>query len=204
MPEPVRALPAPEPEQAELEEIDMMDAEIVELAEPTTAARTLDADLDGEEPVPESAPRPAHALRDEAEHEAPIKTPPPESGRQIMAPVAPAAPAVAYREDEAEEADLGGGADVDDLLQPDLSGGPIPKAPPGVPTMEQLGETVELEGADAPGARLELAALPEADEKPDALDELELSLPRQEFSGGYHADLAPPSDVQADSRASPD
>jgi len=102
---------------------------------------------------------------------------------------------VTYQE-EAEEVDLGGGGDVDALLEADHSGGPISRAPPGRPTMEQLGDTVELEGADAPAAELELLMpSPEHEAVPD---ELELSLPRQEFAGGYDSSLSPPSRAAAD------
>jgi hypothetical protein len=184
---------APEP-QAELEELDMMDAEIVEIEGAGVAASADDIDLGPglDEPVPESAPRAAQALADEADLEPPVKTPPPESGRQIVAPPVP----VSFKEDEAEEAELGGVADVDALLEPDHSGGPFSKAPPGMPTMEQLGETVELEGADHPPAILELAA--PAEEKRAAPDELELSLPQASFSGGYARDLAPPGGASED------
>jgi hypothetical protein len=207
---------------AELEDLDMMDSEIVELgaeaaqAAPAgeiqeasldleasiveeTGAEMLEAELGAplEESVPESAPRaaaaaPAAATDFEME---PLKTPPPESGRQIVAPVQ--APAVAYQ-DEAEEADLSGGGDVDSLLEPDLSGGPISKAPPGMPTMEQLGETVELEGADGPAAALELEALPVPAIEEAPLDEMELDLPKQEFSGAYDSSLAAPANAAAD------
>jgi hypothetical protein len=193
-----------EPAAAELEELDMMDEEIVEIdatvMAPPTHPDAMDMDLDTmgasaiDEPVPESAPRAAQALADEADLEPPVKTPPPESGRQEVAQGA-SSPVVTYRE-EAEEADLAGGGDVDALLEADLSGGPISKAPPGTPTVEQLGDTVELEGADAPAAEIELLVrAPKAEVPPDAL---EVALPRQEFAGGYDASLAPPSGAAAD------
>jgi hypothetical protein len=104
-----------------------------------------------------------------------------------------ASPAVSYREGEAE---LAGAGDVDALLEADLSGGPISKASPGEPTMEQLGETVELEGADAPPAAIELLVrAPKAEVPPD---DLEVALPKREFAGGYDTSLAPPSGAAAD------
>jgi hypothetical protein len=187
----------------EFEEMDMMDAELVEVA-PEGAAPELpaeEADLGAdlvaveEEPVPESAPRAAPAFAGEADLEPPVKTPPPESGRQVM--MQPPSPSVSYQE-EVEEAELGGAADVDSLLEADLSGGPISKAPPGMPTMEQLGDIVELEGADAPAALLELAATGSQQEEEAPLDDLELALPKQEFGGGYSAELPPPPDAAAD------
>ncbi|HEX7671246.1 MAG TPA: hypothetical protein VF395_16745 [Polyangiaceae bacterium] len=181
---------------AELEELDMMDAEIVEIEAVAPRGQATAIDLDGmeDEPVPESAPRAAQALADEADLEPPVKTPPPESGRQVMGP-AGAAPSVTYQE-EPEEVDLSGGGDIAALLEADHSGGPISRAPPGRPTMEQLGDTVELEGADAPAAELELLMpTPEHEAVPD---ELEQSLPRQEFAGGYDSSLPPPSRTAAD------
>jgi hypothetical protein len=188
VPTPAAGTPAvrmAEPAPAELEELDMMDEEIVEIVavavtSPPTHADATEMDLDAmgasaiDEPVPESAPRAAQALADEADLEPPVKTPPPESGRQVVAPGA-ASPVVSYRE-EPEEADLAGAGDVDALLEADLSGGPISKAPPGTPTMEQLGDTVELEGADAPAAEIELLVrAPKAAVPPD---DLEVALPQ--------------------------
>lgn len=190
----------------DFEEMDMMDAELVEVGADGAAVAedfgaeeaSLDAPpvAEDDEAVPESAPRPAaHAAPAGAHLEPPVKTPPPESGRQAVMQVP--SPSVSYQ-DEVEEADLGGAADVDSLLEADLSGGPISKAPAGMPTMEQLGDIVELEGADAPAALLELAvtAAPRVEEAP--LDELELALPGQTFGGGYHAELAPPPGAAAD------
>ena len=217
-PTPAAGTPAAREEEAptaEVEELDMMDSEIVEIGAAVPASPASEAtELDIDEPVPESAPRAAHGLAAEADLEPPVKTPPPESGRQVMAPVpqvppiAPHAPVTFHDERreaepaehaepaEIEELDLTGSADVDALLEPDHSGGPISRAPPGMPTMEQLGETVELEGADAPAAEIELQAPHAATEAP--LDELELSLPRPAFSGGYDATLAPPPGAAAD------
>jgi hypothetical protein len=190
----------------EFEEMDMMDAELVEVG---AGGAPVEADLGAEaasleaeivpvedEAAPESAPRAAaQAFGGEADLETPVKTPPPESGRQVVMQVP--SPSVSYQE-EAEEAELGGAADVDSLLEADLSGGPISKAPPGMPTMEQLGDIVELEGADAPAALLELSvtAAPRVHEEP--LDDLELALPKQEFGGGYDAKLAPPPEAARD------
>ncbi|HVU03106.1 MAG TPA: hypothetical protein VHE30_15200 [Polyangiaceae bacterium] len=197
-PTPDTGIAAVQPEaSAEVEELDMTDAEIVEIDGGGGPPPIEELDLQpvpADEPVPESAPRAAQALADEADLEPPVKTPPPESGRQI---VAPPAPAVAFKEEEAEEADLTGGSDVDDLLQPDHSGGPISKAPPGMPTMEQLGETVELEGADGPGPALELQVAEAVDDE-IAPDELEFAPPKKEFHGGYDHALAPPASAASD------
>jgi hypothetical protein len=86
------------------------------------------------------------------------------------------------------------------VLEPDLSGAAISHAPSDEPSISQLGETVELEGADGPPARIELLSAPmnmPADE-PVPVDDLELALPQRQFGGGYQADLAPPSRAAAD------
>jgi hypothetical protein len=195
------AASAPEA-SVEVEELDMMDEEIVELGGEATATVVggdtgTEADFDGmdDEPVPESAPRPAaQALAEPADLEPPVKTPPPESGRQFVSP-AVAAPVADFG---AEEVDIAG-AEVDDLLEPDRSGPSISGTPPGELSMEQLGETVELEGADAPRAELDLIPLP--DEPLDEVgppDELELSLPQQGFAGGFDQKLAAPPGARAD------
>lgn len=171
----------------DIEDLDMADVEVVEIAvDEGPALEAADEAPDTvDEPMPESAPRPAAALADVAEPEAPIKTPPPESGRQAVAP--------AIHEEPAREADLSGAGDVDSLLEADLTGGPISRAPQhGGPTMEQLGATVELQGADAPPAQLELDADPAARATPPPADELELELPKQGFGGAYDARLPPP------------
>jgi len=203
------AMPSPEPPVAEpprsavvtasveVEEIDMMDAEIVELgaeaSETGGEESDLEADFGGLEPIPESAPRPAAQFdADELDLEPPVKTPPPESGRQFVTPAPGSSSAFA-----GEEADLGG-ADVDALLETDSSRGHISKAPPGGPSMEQLGETVELEGADAPDASLDLEPVTEDAIEEVPPDELELSLPKQGFRGAYDEHLSPPAEALAD------
>jgi hypothetical protein len=206
IPQPVAATPPPayveelEEPIPDIEDLDMSDVEVVELAveEGSAVSAAEDEAPDTiDEPIPESAPRPAAAMADVAEPEAPIKTPPPESGRQVVAPVAPI-----IHDDSVGEADLSGSGDVDSLLEADHSGAPLSRAPAGGgPTMEQLGATVELMGADAPAAALELDAGPVVRPAAPPADELELELPRQGFAGGYEAPLAPPSGARADLRS---
>src|SRR5205814_606266 len=178
------------------EELDMSDAEIVEIAVDVTVEETVEAAPPSlanelaEEPAPESAPRPAaQASAEEAELEPPVKTPPPESGRQVVA-----APVGISGEVELE------GSATTDGLEADTSGGPISKAPPGEPTAAQLGETVELDGADSPAARIELLSAPMSApiETAAPADDLELSLPQRGFGGGYDAELSPPSRAAQD------
>lgn len=173
---------------AEIEELDMMDVDIVELGEDaaaaTSAAPADDASLESlDEPIPESAPRAASPAYDE---EPPVKTPPPESGRQ--------ATVASWDEPTAADENFGD----DDGLEADLSGVQMSDRAVAVgPTMEQLGETVELEGADAPPAVLELDA-PVAAGDQDVPDELELPLPEQGFPGAYDGALSPPAEASAD------
>jgi hypothetical protein len=182
----------------DLEEIDMMDEEIVELGGEASATvvggdDSLEADFGDMDEVPESAPRPAAlGMPEPADLEPPVKTPPPESGRQFVS-VAAAQPV----DFSAQEADIDA-SDVDDLLEPDRAHHAISKAPPSGPAVEQLGDTVELEGADAPDADLDLEPVSTASPMEALPDDLELSLPQQGFSGGYDQGLAAPPGARAD------
>jgi hypothetical protein len=66
--------------------------------------------------------------------------------------------------------------------------------------MEQLGETLELEGADGPAAQLELSEPvgTGSASTADGSDDLELALPGKEFHGGYDSSLSPPETARAD------
>ncbi len=195
---------------AEVEELDMGDDELVEIAVETVEEEELVAiesplvstevtfeeerpaplanEL-AEEPAPESAPRPAAQVGEEADLEPPVKTPPPESGRQVVA-----APVGISGEMELPE------VAAIASLEPDLSGRAISEAPEGAPSASQLGETVELEGADGPPARIELLSAPMnvPPQEEIAPDDLEMSLPQKEYGGGYDAELAPPSRASED------
>ncbi|HEX4337060.1 MAG TPA: hypothetical protein VH062_14175 [Polyangiaceae bacterium] len=210
---PIAAAAPASAERADVEELDMEDDDLVEIAvdesieeedlvaieSPLLEAvevsvveerRALLANELDEESAPESAPRPAAQLGEEADLEPPVITPPPESGPQVVAsPVGITG--------ETELHDSGTVAS----LEPDLSGGTISQAPAGMPSLSQLGETVELEGADGPAARIELLSPPMNTpvDQEIAADDLELSLPQHQYEGGrYDADLAPPSRATAD------
>jgi hypothetical protein len=131
-----------EPPRERVQSADMDDLEIVEIGSEVTELAQVD------EPVPESAPRPA-VQSVEVEIEPPIKTPPPESGRQAVTPP----PAMAEAQRESSDDDF----DDDDLLEPDRSGAPISITTPGSPTMAQLGDTVQITGAAESATELELA-----------------------------------------------
>lgn len=176
-------------EEEAIEELDLGD-DIVELSSDEPAAPVgLDVELELDEPAPASAPRATEAVAS-AEPEARPKTLPPESGRQEVLPDAAIG----------TEAELSGAEDVDALLETDLSDRPISMPPAhGGPTMEQLGDTVDIEGGEAAAAELELGhPASEAPPSPEAAHELEAPLPAREFSGGYEAGLAPPPHAQAD------
>jgi len=113
----------------------------------------------------------------EPEPEPPIHTPPPESGPQeavlpagIEAPRAP------------EFAEL-----ATELVRPVSIG----------PTTEQLGETIELEGADGPEIEIEVAGVPAPEpERERPVEELEVALPRAEMpSGTYDVSVSMPADA---------
>jgi hypothetical protein len=193
--------PSPADTGVDVVELEMSDEEIVEIAvdEPmeeiaTAGSTEVAAGVEraaplanelSEEPAPESAPRPAAQVAEEAELEPPVKTPPPESGRQVVAsPIGVSG--------EAEFNDASARAS----FEPDLSGGPISQSKGDEPSAAQLGETVELEGEGVPAARIELLSAPMGIPDPGAeipTDELELSLPQQQYGGSYDKDLAPPS-----------
>jgi hypothetical protein len=196
---PAAAVAAPLVEVAEVVELEMSDDELVEIAvdvpvEEFAEASAASAEEEraaplanelAEEPAPESAPRPAAQTAEEADLEPPVKTPPPESGRQVVAsPVGVAG--------ESEFQDTSAMAS----LEPDLSGSAISQAMANAPSAAQLGETVELEGEGAAAQRIELLSAPMGIPDPSAeipADELELSLPQQQYGGGYDRNLEPPS-----------
>jgi hypothetical protein len=192
----------------EVVELEMSDDEIVEIAvdvpveelaaEPSAAfaepaeerrAAPLANEL-VEEPVPESAPRPAAQAAEEADLEPPVKTPPPESGRQVVASPASVAGEAEFHDKSAVTS-----------FEADLSGSAISQQTANEPSAAQLGETVELEGEGASPARIELLSAPMGIPHPARelpADELELSLPQQQYGGGYDRDLAPPSRAAED------
>jgi hypothetical protein len=134
--------PRVEPPRERVQSADMDDLEIVEIGSEVTELAQID------EPVPESAPRPA-VQSVEVELEPPIKTPPPESGRQAVTPP----PAMVEAQRETSDDDF----DEDDLLEPDRSGAPVSIATPGSPTMAQLGDTVQIQAAAESPTELEVA-----------------------------------------------
>lgn len=131
-----------EPPRERVQSADMDDLEIVEIGSEVTELAPID------EPVPESAPRPA-VQSVEVELEPPIKTPPPESGRQAVTPP----PAMVEAQRDGGDDDF----DEDDLLEPDRSGAPISIATTESPTMAQLGDTMKIEPAVESATELELA-----------------------------------------------
>jgi hypothetical protein len=174
---------------------ELSEADLVELTESSITTADADVDIDFEEEddqPPASSQRSrvassmdealaAAAEHDEAEHDVPLKTPPPESGPQEAA-----APA----------------AGVDALLGEELE---IPmraeaaRSSVSVPTAEQLGQTIELE--EARGPSLELAEPVQSSVPPAAIEELEVALPSRDVVGGYDDSLMPPPEARDDLEA---
>lgn len=128
-------------QSADMEELEIVEiaSDVVELAPDASASAGSDAAL--EEPVPESAPRPA-VQSVEVEIEPPIKTPPPESGRQAVTPPPampePRVPVIERRDDDFDE---------DDLVEAENVSAPISIGTSSSPTSAQIGETVHIEAA---------------------------------------------------------
>jgi hypothetical protein len=202
-PAPLSRAPGPEVTvaaiEAEAEPIvteELSEDDLIEVTEGTPLpASELDIDFnDEEDQAPASSQRQvassaAEALAGdaevEAEQEAPLKTPPPESGPQ-------AAPAVVVPAQAAP--------DVDALLGQELD---IPThgevAAHAVPTPEQLGQTIDLEEARGPSLELAEPTQVAADLSPP--EELEVALPGREVAGGYDESLMPPPEAREDLEA---
>lgn len=120
--------------------------------------------------------------------EVPLKTPPPESGRQVAAP-----PAGLHQ--SAPPADLDAG--VDELLEADISSG----TQHAKPTPEQLGQTIELE--EAGGAPLELEAPPPTP-APTRPEELEAPLPPVQPPAARAEPAARPAEIEPAEEVKPE
>jgi hypothetical protein len=130
----------------------------------------------------EALARAAEQIEHDEGREVPLKTPPPESGPQaamalpvgIHAPLAP---------------------DIEELLEADIL--PVGGVNADLPTTEQLGQTIELEEARGPHLELDSAhTAPAALQQELPNEELEVTLPRREFGGGYQHDLMPPPEAR--------
>ncbi|MEO7036511.1 MAG: hypothetical protein ABI548_21380 [Polyangiaceae bacterium] len=130
----------------------------------------------------EALARAAEQIDFDEGREVPLKTPPPESGPQEAMPLpmgihAPLAP------------------DIEELLEADIL--PAGGVYAAVPTTEQVGQTIDLEEARGPHLELDSALshpAPLHAELPH--EELEVTLPRREFGGGYQDDLMPPPEAR--------
>jgi hypothetical protein len=184
---------------------ELSEDDLVEVTEgtplPPEVATTSDVDIDFEdedEQPPASSQRSkvattmdealaAAAEQLDAEHEVPLKTPPPESGPQEAPAATLTAPPV---------------PDVDALLGSELDiptrEAAIARGPDG-PTTEQLGQTIDL--GEARGPRLELEEHQAAADLPEPVEELEVALPGREVSGGYDDRLPPPPEARDDLEA---
>jgi hypothetical protein len=178
----------------ELSEDDLVEVEVTE-GTPLPGATDVDLDFEEEEEQPPASSKrqvaattmdealAAAVAQAETEHEAPLKTPPPESGPQaapLPAITAPPSP------------------DVDALLGQELE---IPTRSDVAaigPTAEQLGQTIDLE--EARGPSLELAEAQQSSLPPPS-EELEVALPGREVAGGYDESLLPPPEALGDLEA---
>jgi hypothetical protein len=142
----------------------------------------VDIPIDEEEPPISSSRSKSDAMMDEAlaraadaeeEREAPVKTPPPESGPQAAAPLPSGLEAAGVPDVDALEADM---------MAPTSMG----------PTAEQLGETIELEAPRGPTLEIDVSAsVPPEPEPERPPEELEVSLPRGQMPSGLYD--VPPS-----------
>lgn len=185
------AQPAAEAMRDRVQSADMEELDIVEIASDlveigATDAQSPSSDAELEEPVPESAPRPA-VQSVEVELEPPVKTPPPESGRQAVTPPPPIpearVPAVGSDDD----------FDEDDLLQTDHSGGPISLVTPGAPA--ELGDTAPTEGAAARSAGVGIDRAPPVSAPSERV---EAKLVERGAAGAYEATVSPPPTASAE------
>jgi hypothetical protein len=187
----VQARPSSMPPE-ELSDDDLVEVTTIPPAPAAAATSSVPADEQIEEPPASSSRSKVSESLDEAiasaavqpdEIEVPIHTPPPESGPQeavlpagIEAPRAP------------EFADA-------DVVRP-VSLGPTP---------EQLGETIELDGADGPEIEIEVAGeAPPVREPERPVEELEVALPRAEMpSGTYDVSVSVPAEAPVAASAAP-
>lgn len=165
-------------------------------------------EIDEEPPASSKRPRVAHldeldegvALAADEAREVPIKTPPPESGPQASPPAslgAPPAPDVEHLLDQEISPPPAAAADqftapFDSLEQPF---GTRPPPPASGPTVEQLGQTIDLEESGGPELELDrpLVSAAPLESHPD---DLEAALPAQESAGAYHEALMPPPQAE--------
>ncbi|HWA73147.1 MAG TPA: hypothetical protein VG937_12450 [Polyangiaceae bacterium] len=200
----------PPPEALGEEDVlDEIPSDMLESVPPSggvAAREPFDTTREEEEP-PASSQRPrAAALLDSASEplldegrEVPLKTPPPESGPQ-EAPIptglgSPHIPDVDRLEADLSPGTATGGSGFDSL-EPPFGAVSMPAAAAAGPTVEQLGQTIELEeGGSGPSLELDAPATPPPPPPPQP-EELEASLPSLEAAGRYDDELMPPPEAR--------
>jgi hypothetical protein len=204
--------PPPE-ELGEEDVLDEIPSDMLESVPPsggTVDRDTLDESADEEPPASSQRPRAAALLEDalgeapmiDEGREVPLKTPPPESGPQ-EAPIpmglgSPAAPDLDRLEADLSPAAtaISTGSRLDSLEPPfGAVSMPVPIAPG--PTVEQLGQTIELEVGGGPSLELDAPATPPPPPPPKS-EELEVPLPSQRSAGHYDEELMPPPEARGD------
>lgn len=170
---------------------------------------TLDESADEEPPASSQRPR-AAALLDDAlgsepmideGREVPLKTPPPESGPQ-EAPIptglgSPPAPDLDRLEADILPAGIGSTGSGLDSLEPPFGAVSMPQPAAAGPTVEQLGQTIELEVGAGPSLELDAPRTPPPPPPPKS-EELEVPLPSRESAGRYDEELMPPPEARDD------
>jgi hypothetical protein len=204
-----------EPAEA-LGEEDLLEipSDMLESIPPGAVSEELEEEAEEEPPASSKRPKVAHldeleaaseALSADEAREVPIKTPPPESGPQASPPAslaAPPAPDVAHLLDQEISPPAAAAAEqfnapFDSLEQPF---GTRPPPPASGPTVEQLGQTIDLEESGGPELELDrpLTSAVPTEAHPD---DLEAALPAQESAGAYHDALMPPPQAERDLEA---
>lgn len=184
----------------ELADEEIVEIEVEELDEAEQAA--AEAALEEEEAPPSSTPRPKlpgtmdealanAAERAEEEREVPIKTPPPESGRQVAMPL----PAELRQEPPPPDLALHASLEADLAAEREALAARSAEAA----TAEQIGETVSLSERAGPDLELGVPVRSETPEPPaGAGDEFELPLPVAAAQSAYDESLAPPSQARSE------
>jgi hypothetical protein len=174
--------------------IDEIPSDMLESVPPSGGVMRADED---EPPASSQRPKaltldePSDGLLDD-ELDVPLKTPPPESGPQ-EAPMPAGLAAPLPPDVDLLTSDLMPlGESASDLDAPFDAAPP----PPPRPTVEQLGQTIDLEEPAGPSLELAAAAPTPAPPAHPATEDLEMALPGREASGQYDAELLPPPEAR--------
>lgn len=160
--------------------------------EPPASSQRPRASASLDDALLDAAPEP---LLDEG-REVPLKTPPPESGPQ-EAPIPTGFGAPHVPDVDRLEADLlaGHAASSFDSIEPPFGAVSMPTPAGAGPTVEQLGQTIDLEEGGGQTLELDAPATPPPPPPPKS-EELEAALPARESAGRYDDGLMPPPEAR--------